>query len=270
MSQKVLRSKSLVRTHLVIAALFSFHAFAEDPKLTSLLKQGDNEDRQGHTRAALACFREAEALDPQNVAVLLRIAKQYSDLVGDSKPAESAHAVADKALEYSKRAVELDPTSAKGRLSLAIAYGRLTDFVGNKVKLEYSKLIKDETVKSIALDPSDDFAWHVLGRWHFGVANVNAMLKAMANLIYGGMPPASNGEAAKCLKKAAELAPQRIIHHSELARVYRAMGKKDLAAKEWQTVLALPALDKEDEKDKREAQTELGTDKSGPARSAAR
>lgn len=270
MSQKLLRSKSLVRTHLVIAALFSFHAFAEDPKLTSLLKQGDNEDRQGHTRAALACFREAEALDPQNVAVLLRIAKQYSDLVGDSKPAETAHAVADKALEYSKRAVELDPTSAKGRLSLAIAYGRLTDFVGNKVKLEYSKLIKDETVKSIALDPSDDFAWHVLGRWHFGVANVNAMLKAMANLIYGGMPPASNGEAAKCLKKAAELAPQRIIHHSELARVYRAMGKRDLAAKEWQTVLALPALDKEDEKDKREAQTVLGTDKTGPGRSATR
>jgi len=260
----------LVRTLLVIVALISFRAYAEDPKLTSLLKQGDQEDRMGHTRAALACFREAEALDPRNVAVLLRIAKQYSDLVGKTKPAENARTVADKALEYSQRVVEVDPMSAKGRLSLAIAYGRLTDFVGNKVKLEYSKLIKDETVKSIELDPTDDFAWHVLGRWHFGVANVNAVLKAMATLVYGGMPVASNGDAAKCLKKAAELAPQRIIHHSELARVYRAMGKKDLAAKEWQIVLALPAVDKEDEKDKREAQTEIGTDKSGPGRSAAR
>jgi tetratricopeptide (TPR) repeat protein len=259
-----------LRTFLLIAALIGFRALAEDPQFTSLIKQGDSEDRKGHTRAALSCFRQAEMLDPHNVSVLLRIAKQYSDLIADTKPEEAAHAIADKSLDYSRRAVELDPRSAKGRLSLAIAYGRLTDFVGNRVKLEYSKLIKDETVKSIELDPSDDFAWHVLGRWHFGVTNVNAVLKAMARLVYGGMPAASNEEAAKCLKKAAEIAPQRIIHHSELARVYQTMGRKDLAAKEWQTVLALPAVDKEDEKDKREAQTALGTDRTGPGRSATR
>ncbi|MGB8167953.1 MAG: hypothetical protein WCF18_10710 [Chthoniobacteraceae bacterium] len=259
-----------MRTLLLIAALISFRALAEDPQLVTLVKQGDNEDRKGHSRAALTCFRAAETLDPQNVGVLLRIAKQYSDLIAETKPEEAAHAIADKALDYSKRAVELDPRNAKGRLSLAVAYGRLTDFVGNKVKLEYSKLIKEETVKSIELDPTDDFAWHVLGRWHSGVANVNAMLKAMARFVYGGLPAASNEDAAKCLKKAAEIAPQRIIHHSELARVYQTMGRKELAAKEWQTVLALPAVDKEDEKDKREAQTVLGTDKTGPGRSATR
>lgn len=259
-----------MRTLLLIAALISFRALAEDPQLVSLVQQGDNEDRKGHHRAALTCFRAAEKLDPQNVGVLLRIAKQYSDLIAETKPEEAARMIADKALDYSRRAVELDPQSAKGRLSLAVAYGRLTDFVGNKVKLEYSKLIKEEAVKSIELDPSDDFAWHVLGRWHFGVSNVNAMLKAMARLVYGGMPAASNEDAAKCLKKAAEIAPQRIIHHSELARVYTAMGKKELATREWQTVLALPAVDKEDEKDKREAQAILGTSKSGPGRSASR
>jgi tetratricopeptide (TPR) repeat protein len=261
---------TMLRTLLLIAVLMSFRALAEDAHLVALIKQGDVEERQGHTRAALGCFREAEKLDPLSVPVLLRIAKQYSDLIAETKPEEAAHAIADKALDYSRRAVDIDPNSAKGRLSLAVAYGRLTDFVSNKVKLEYSKLIKDETVKSIELDPSDDFAWHVLGRWNFGVANVNAVLKAMARFVYGGMPAASNEDAAKCLKKAAEIAPQRIIHHSELARVYGAMGRKELAVKEWQIVLALPALDKEDEKDKREAQTVLGTDKTGPGRSAAR
>ena len=259
-----------MRTLLLIAALVSLRALAEDAQVVALVKQGDNEDRKGHSRVALACFRQAEILEPQNVGVLLRIAKQYSDLVGQTKPEEAAHVVADKALDYSKRAVEIDPHSAKGRLSLAVAYGRLTDFVGNKVKLEYSKLIKEETVKSIELDPTDDFAWHVLGRWHAGVANVNGVLKAMANLVYGGLPAASNEDAAKCLKKATAIAPQRIIHHSELARVYQTMGRKDLAAREWQTVLALPAMDKEDEKDKREAQSTLGSDKTGPGRSATR
>ena len=259
-----------LRPLLLIAALISFRAFAEDSQVVALVKQGDNEDRKGHSRAALTCFRAAETLDPQNVGVLLRIAKEYSDLIADTKPEDAARAIADKSLDYSKRAVELDPHSAKGRLSLAVAYGRLTDFVGNKVKLEYSRLIKEETDKSIELDPSDDFAWHVLGRWNFGVANVNAVLKAMARFIYGGLPAASNEDAAKCLKKATEIAPQRIIHHSELARVYQTMGRKELAAKEWQTVLALPAVDKEDEKDKHEAQTALGTTNTGPGKSASR
>jgi tetratricopeptide (TPR) repeat protein len=261
---------SFVRSLFLIAAILSLHALAEEPKFTSLIKQGDMEERQGHSRAALACFRQAETIDSENLAVLLRISKQYSDLIAETKPEEAAHAVADKALDYSRRAVEIDPASAKARLSLAVSYGRLTDFVGNKEKLEFSKLIKEATLKSIELDPGDDFAWHVLGRWHFGVANVNAMLKTMARLVYGGMPAASNEEAAKYLKKAAEIAPQRIIHHSELARVYEAMGKKDLAAKEWQVVIALPGVDKEDEKDKRDAQAALGTDKTGPGRSAAR
>jgi hypothetical protein len=112
-------------------------------------------------------------------------------------------------------------------------------------------------MKSIALDPNDDYAWHVLGRWHFGVANVNAMLRTLAKVVYGGIPPASNEEAARHLKKASDLAPQRIIHHSELARIYTIMGQHDLAAKEWKAVLALPAVDKEDEADKREARAAL-------------
>lgn len=238
--------------------------------VADLVKQGDLQDSHGQTRAALASFRGAEQLDPRNPGVLLRIAKQYSDLIAETKPLEAAKAVADKALDYSRRAVELDPLNAKARLSVAISYGRLTDFVGNREKLEYSKVMKSEAQRALDLDPSDDFAWHVMGRWHFGVANVNPLLRAMAKLVYGGMPEASNEEAARYLRKACEIAPQRIVHHSELARVYQTMGKRDLAVREWQTVLALPALDHDGERGKRDAQAALGTERSGPTRSAAR
>lgn len=255
---------------LLIAVLLAFRTLAEEPHFVSLIKQGDVEDRQGHTRAALACFRQAEQLEPRNPAALLRIAKQYSDLIGETKPEDAARTVGEKALDYSQRAVALDPLNAKARLSLAVSYGRLTDFVGNKVKLEYSRLMRDQALKSIELDPTDDFAWHVMGRWHYGVANVNAVLKAMARIVYGGMPVASNEEAVRYFKKAAEIAPQRIVHHSELARVYAAMGRKELAAREWQTVLALPALDRDGQNGKREAQAALNTDRTGAGRSAAR
>jgi tetratricopeptide (TPR) repeat protein len=241
---------------LVFLVAGSF-AWADSPEVVALVTKGDAAEARGDMRGALALFRQAERLDADNAGVLLRISKQYSDLVGSTQPEELAQLTAEKALDYSKRAVAIEPKNAKARLSLAIAYGRLTDFVGNKTKLEYSKVIRDETAKSIELDPSDDFAWHVLGRWHFGVANVNGVLRAMAKLVYGGMPAASNEEAAKFLKKAAELAPQRIMHHAELAQVYKTMGKTDLAQQCWQNVLGIKAADTEDQKYQKQARLAL-------------
>lgn len=248
---------------LFIALLFSFPALAEEPQVAALIKRGDAEEKQGRTKAALADFEAAEQLDPKNPAVLLRVAKQYSDLVDATKARDAAEQHARKSLDYARRALALDPKVAKAHLSLAVAYGKLTDFVGNKTKLEYSKIIKDETAKCLALDPTDDFAWYILGRWHAGVANVNGVLRALATVVYGGMPPASNEEAAQCLKKATELAPRRIMHRAELARLYKTMGQADLAAKEWQIIVTLTAADSDDEKEKRAAREALGLPAAG-------
>lgn len=248
-----------MKSLLVLCILAALPVLAEDPQVTALIAQADAEECQHHTRATLELLLKAEQIEPQNVGVLLRISKQYSDQVNPAKPATAAEQVGRKSLDYAKRAVQLDPQNAKAHLSVAVGYGKLTDLVSNKVKIEYTKYIKEETEKAIALDATDDYAWHVMGRWHFGVANVGPVLKALALVAYGGLPPASNEEAARCLKKATEIAPQRIIHHATLARVYRAMGKDDLAAKEWQAVASLPATDKEDESEKRAAQQALAS-----------
>lgn len=247
-----------VRPHLFIAVLLCGSAFAEDPKVAALVKRGDAEEKQGRPEAALADFRAAEALDPKNVGILIRIAQQYADLVDLTKPQPAAQQCAQQSLDYAQRAVALDPKSAKAHLAVAVGYGKLTDFVSNKTKLEYSKLIKEATERSLALDPTNDFAWSILGRWHGGMANVNGVLKVLARVVYGGVPAASNEDAARCLSKAAELAPRRILHRAELARLYKIMGQSDLAAKEWQTVLALPAENSDDEKEKASARAALG------------
>jgi tetratricopeptide (TPR) repeat protein len=241
----------------VFVCLCHLPAFAEDSRVTTLLMRGDAQERQHHTRAALAAFRAAEQLEPDNVGVLLRMSKQYSDLITQAGSGADARNFAERARQYAARAVELAPDNAKAHLSLAICYGKLTEFVGSRTKVEYSKIVHDETLRSIEFDPHDDFAWHVLGRWHYEVANISSMLKTVAKLIYGGLPAASNEEAIKHLKKASEIAPQRIIHHSELARVYRTVGRMDLAIKEWQAVAVLPATDHDEEKEKSEAETAL-------------
>ena len=252
------RSNRAVKTLICLTLLLGLHALAEDQRLTALVMQGDLEERQGHPQAAMDDFLAAERIDSRNVGVLLRISKQYSDQIDEAKSVAAAEKVAQKSIDFAQRALAMDPKNAKAHLSVAVAYGRLSGFVGDKTKLEYSRIVKDETGRSIALDPNDDFAWYVLGRWNAAVASVGGMVKLMANIVYGGMPAASNEEAAKCLKKAVELAPQRVMHHAELARVYKAMGKTELATREWQAVLSAPASDKVEEKEQHDARIALG------------
>ncbi|HSI14310.1 MAG TPA: hypothetical protein VK961_19830 [Chthoniobacter sp.] len=237
--------------------LFATQVLAEDPRVTALVQQGDAMEKQHKPRVALASLRAAEAIEPQNIGVLLRISKQYSDLIDVTKPEENAKRMADMAMEYGNRALAADPKNAKAHLNIAVSYGHMTDFVGNKTKLEYSKVIHEETLKSIELDPTDDYAWHVLGRWEAGVANVSGVLKALASIVYGGMPKASNEEAVRCFKKAVEIAPQRLMHHAELAHVYKQMGKRDLELQEWQNTLGIRAQDTDDENYQKEARTAL-------------
>lgn len=245
---------------IVLALLLEMVARAPgtEPALANDLAQGDAEVIRGNLRAALVHFAAAEKIDPNSVDVLLRISQQNSDLVASAKTPAEAQKLAQTSLAYAQRALALAPQNAKAHLATAVAYGRLTDFENDKTKLEDSRRVKAEAEKAAALDPREDFAYHVLGVWNFRVANLNAVLKLMAKIIYGGVPDASNEEAVRNLQKAIELAPQRIIHHEELAHVYLAMGKRELARNEWQTVAALPAQNAEDEKAQRAAKTALG------------
>lgn len=233
-------------------------ARATEPSVANDLIQGDAEVSKGNLRAALLHFADAEKLDPKSVEVLLRISQQNSDLVATAKTPAEGQKLAQTALTYAQRALALAPQNAKAHLAMAVSYGRLTDFENNKTKLADSRHVKAEAEKAAALDPHEDFAFHVLGMWNYRLANLNAVLKLMAKLIYDGVPDASNEEAVRNFQKAIELAPQRIIHHQELARVYLAMGKRDLARREWQTVIALTAQNGEDEKAQREAKAALG------------
>jgi hypothetical protein len=246
-----------VKVSLLLALCLASPLLAEESRVAALVQQGDAADARHDSQAALLALQQAEQLDARNFGVLLRISKQYTDLSGACKDSAVARMLAEKALDYGRRAVALDDRNAKAHLNLAICYGKLTEFAGNKVKVKYAKTIQDEAERSLELDPADDYAWHVLGRWNAEVANLNGVLKALANLVYGGLPPASYEDAVRCFRKASELEPQRVMHHAELAKVYARMAKADSAAQEWQNVVGLRSDGAQDEQYQREAKLAL-------------
>ena len=240
-----------------LLAIACHAAVAANPQAEQLIEQGDAEVRVLHAPEALALFDKAAQADPSNVEILMRLSQQCSNLIAQAKTPAEALDYAKRSLVEAQKAVALAPGNPKAHLALAVAYGRLTDFEDDRTKVEYSRYVKAEADKTLELDSKEDFAYHVLGRWNYGVATLNPVLKLIARFVYGGMPDASLEEAEHDYKKAIELAPQRVVHHHELARVYVALDQMDDARKEWEKELALTPDDNESKNDQKEARAEL-------------
>jgi tetratricopeptide (TPR) repeat protein len=227
--------------------------------LTAQLQKADRLDDTDHFLEALAMLKEAEKNDPDNVEILYRISRVESDLQEDLSDDGKKKDYALESVAYAKRAIEADADSSQAHLAAAIAYGIQTDFVDDKTKMEYSKLIKDEAEKAIELDPKNDYAYLVLARWNFEMTQLNPILRGIAELLYGRMPPASQEQALEEFQKAIALTPNRIIHHFYYGDALAKLGRKDQAKAEYQKVLRLTATSKEERGYQQQASSSLKT-----------
>jgi tetratricopeptide (TPR) repeat protein len=249
---KPLRSKPWLKSRLLLLlfavgwGLVPGFSAVDAENLSIKLEKADRLDDTDHFLEALAILKEAEKSDPQNVEILYRISRVDSDLEEDLSDDAQRKPYALESVAYAKRAIESDPRSSNAHLSASIAYGILTDFVDDKTKMEYSKLIKSEAEKAIELDPKDDYAYLILARWNFEMTQLNPILKGIAELLYGQMPPASQEKALEDFQKAIALAPNRIIHHYCYGEALAKLGRKDQAKAEYQKVLRLTATDREE------------------------
>jgi Flp pilus assembly protein TadD len=248
-----------LRTWIAVA-LLSLGASAvahANPEILDLLKQGDVYDAKLDNERALAAYQQAESKGATDATTLARIARQYALLMNDTPSEDKQRELGEKALAYSKRAVETDPRNAKAQLSVAICYGRLVRFQGARDKVEYSRLIKEYAERALQLDPTDSYAYHVLGAWNYELAQMGAFTRTFVKVVYGAIPPASNEEAERLFRKAVELAPDRVSHHVELGRTYAALGRKDDARTELRKGLGLPNREKDVPESKRRASAAL-------------
>jgi tetratricopeptide (TPR) repeat protein len=221
--------------------------------LNSMLLRADKLQDANRFNEALDILKEADRTNPDNPAILRRLSQVYSDLIDVTANAGLKKQYAQRALSNAKRAVQKAPDDAEAHLALSIAYGKITDYVDNKTKIEYSKYIKSEAEKAIELNPRLDDAYEILARWNFEMANLNPIERGFAQLFYGQLPPASRDKALEYFRKAISLAPNRIIHHAEYARALEQMGRANEAKAEWRKVLQLKPADTGDREYQAEA-----------------
>jgi tetratricopeptide (TPR) repeat protein len=243
----------------VILLSFFVLVSASAQDASTLIQQGDVLDQKYQAEEALKYYLPAEKLQPDNADLLVKIARQYiyrmTTLGSDAEKLTSAKT----AQIYAERAVKADPKNSDAYLSISVSLGRQIQLQGNREKVTASKPIKEYAEKAAKLNPRNDYAWHILARWHQGIAGANSFIIGFARLVYGEIPPASNAEAVRYFEKAIVLRPDRLIHHLELGRTYAQMGKTVEARQLIKKALAMPNREKDDAETKERGRKTLAT-----------
>lgn len=225
--------------------------------VAALLRDARTAESGMDPRGALQLYLTADAARPDDPFILQKIARQYSDLVEEQPSLEDRKRYARTALEFAQRAVAGDPKNAVNVLSVAICHGKLALCSETRAKLEYSRLVKVEAERALALDPGYAWAHHVLGRWHCEVASLGATSSLVVRLFYGGLPAASLETGIRELVRATELEPDELNHWLELGFAYVAAGQPAQARVQWQHGLAMASRSKPDEAAKQRARAAL-------------
>jgi tetratricopeptide (TPR) repeat protein len=239
---------------LIFCLCFSATGRGQDLTFTNFLMQGERAEQHNDVPGALKFYAAADRTTSTNCADLCVLARRYCDLMHLTSSPDIQKNLAERALNCSLRAVKADPKSATAHLCVAVSYVKNFPFVDNETEVNWSKAMKAECETGIALDPKQDVGYYLLGRWHFGVANMNFIYKGLVKIVYGGLPKASNEEAIKNFKHAIELAPNRIIHHAALAKLYETTGEKKLERTELEKCHALNPADRDDVDAQKEAE----------------
>ena len=71
-----------------------------------------------------------------------------------------------------------------------------------KQAIKNSYKVKKYAIRSIELEPDFDLPYHMMGRWHYELADLSNLEKKLASLVYGELPKGSYNEAVTFFQNA--------------------------------------------------------------------
>lgn len=203
-------------------------------------------------------YREEEALElykkileqePNNFEALWRSSFLYSRVGNRLENKDQKKQYFNKAIDLAKKSLEVDSAHTQSNFVMSVAMGRKALISGAKDRVAAARDIKKYVDRALKYDSTNAGAWHVLGRWHFKVANLSWIERAAANTLFGGVPDgASNKKAAQSIERAIDLRENYLLYYYDLARVYDKMGKEEMAVSRCKTALAKPVLSSDDKR----------------------
>lgn len=227
--------------------------------IADLMAQGDRESLARRPAAALALYERVLLADSNHYAALWKAAREAVDL-GEYEPSKTVRtALYAKAEAYARRATAVHPNDAEGHFHLSRAIGRTALAASPRDRVKFAVAVRDESLEALRLDPRHAGAMHVLGVWNAEVMRLNGFLRTMARTFLGGktLDAANWADAQRYLEDAVRLEPTRLVHHLDLARIYRDQGRIEDARQSYEAALRSPDIDANDDRYRQSAEEEL-------------
>lgn len=233
---------------LILISFFSILAFlkpaAQD--IASIVKEAEKLEEKPDEMAALKKYKEALKLHPTHLKALYKSSELCSRIGQRQKVAKTRDGYYTAAKIYAETALKVDPNSSEANTSMAIALGRSTMTKSGKEKVMAAKDLKKYVDAALKANPSNFLAWHVLGRWHYEISNLNALERAAVKVFYGGFPASSLKEGIAAFEKAKALSPGFILNYLELAKAYHRNDDDAKAKATLNAMMLLPDYTEDD------------------------
>ena len=213
------------KKYLLISFLLGTILFSMNNDI--IKKIDDYQEDSNFEKALELCFSEYQ--NDKSVDILWRLARSYFDLADQTSNTDIKKENINKGLPHAKKALEINPLSAKSNHWYAVMIGQKGILEGTKQKILNSYEVKKYCLKAIDIDPDYDGSLHVMGRWHYNVADLSWFERKIASLVYATPPEGSFEEAIEYFNKAKQANPEDIRHYLWLGKSYISIGKDEEA-----------------------------------------
>ena len=122
---------------------------------------------------------------------------------------------------YAATALKINPNNSESNCVMAIALGRTSLNRSGKEKINSAKEIKKYVDAALKNDPKNFKAWHVLGRWHYELSNLNMFERGAVRVFYGGLPESSLAASITAFEKSHSITDGFILNYFEMAKAYK-------------------------------------------------
>ena len=230
------------RIRLVIPLLLFFASPLQNQAqdIEALFKQAQQQEARFNDDEALKIYSQVLRRQPDNVHALCKVSELHA-LLGRRLPTKEKQTEYYKlARSYAEKALKVSPSLAEANFVMSFALGRIALIASSDERINAVKDIKSYAEKAVQLDPSHYKSYHVLGKWHYEVSNLNAVERWLLKMAYGSLPPSSLETAIRNFEKSRQLNPSFLLNYLELARAYDRKDDTKKAVELLNTMMKLP------------------------------
>ena len=194
-----------------------------------------------------------------NVEVVYRMARSIFMKAHQQKQKRTQMSYYYRGLKQAEKAMRLNVNNGYANFWYAAYLGEIGLLESRKQAIKNSYKVKKYAIRSIELEPDFDLPYHMMGRWHYELADLSQLERIIASIIYEKPPKGSYQEAIKFFSRAIEIKPNEIRNHFWLGKTYNAVEKPLLAKKEFEIVISLNPRDIDDKRMQSEARSILNS-----------